>query len=229
MGCFGAYGWAWNVKSSVVDCEPVPILGGSKEASLPSVEFIESFLIFFYGSTNVFLEHLAAWGQAWSSQDLEHVSISLMFFGGGLVCPMLCNILERLSNWQQCGMLVESQWVRGLLHTTILLNSTTRVSTVGEVQEIRQAPKTYAISLNPLPSLVILLLGVMMSSHHQESMVSTMLHKQWGKLLVASALARAVTFLLSYLSPHEHSQLPYISGISSELLQLEPRIGHVLH
>jgi hypothetical protein len=28
---------------------------------------------------------LAAWGDAWTAQDLEHVSISVMFFGGGLV------------------------------------------------------------------------------------------------------------------------------------------------
>ena len=33
----------------------------------------------------MFLEHLAAWGDAWSAQDLEHLSITIMFFGGGLV------------------------------------------------------------------------------------------------------------------------------------------------
>jgi hypothetical protein len=58
---------------------------GHRKASMPSAEFVESFLIFFYGSTNVFLEHLGAWGQAWSAQDLEHISITIMFFGGGLV------------------------------------------------------------------------------------------------------------------------------------------------
>lgn len=46
---------------------------------------MESFVIFLYGCTNVFLEHLAAWGDEWTAQDLEHVSISIMFFGGGLV------------------------------------------------------------------------------------------------------------------------------------------------
>lgn len=49
------------------------------------METIESFVIFLYGITNVFLEHLSAWGQAWVPQDLEHVAISLLFIGGGLV------------------------------------------------------------------------------------------------------------------------------------------------
>jgi hypothetical protein len=48
-------------------------------------------LIFIYGSTNVFLEHLAAWGGAWSATDLEHVSISIMFFGAGLVRFSSCS------------------------------------------------------------------------------------------------------------------------------------------
>lgn len=51
----------------------------------PSAEFTESFLIFFYGSTNVFLEHLAAWGSEWTAEDFEHISITIMFIGGGLV------------------------------------------------------------------------------------------------------------------------------------------------
>ncbi|KAH0544008.1 hypothetical protein FGG08_001776 [Glutinoglossum americanum] len=76
MGCFADLGWAWNIKPSPV--------AGSWKTSIPSAEFVESFVIFLYGTTNVFLEHLAAWGDAWTAQDLEHVSISVMFFGGGL-------------------------------------------------------------------------------------------------------------------------------------------------
>jgi len=77
-GCFSEIGWAWNIKPphSVVD---------SSSPRRPSAEFVESFLIFFYGSTNVFLEHMTAWGKEWSAQDLEHVSLTVMFFGGGLV------------------------------------------------------------------------------------------------------------------------------------------------
>ena len=78
MGCFAELGWAWNIKPSKSEI-------GSWKASLPTAEFTESFVIWLYGATNVFLEHLAAWGGAWTAQDLEHVSISIMFFGGGLV------------------------------------------------------------------------------------------------------------------------------------------------
>ncbi len=78
MGCFAELGWAWNIKPSKSEI-------GSWKASLPTAEFTESSVIWLYGTTNVFLEHLAAWGGAWTAQDLEHVSISLMFFGGGLV------------------------------------------------------------------------------------------------------------------------------------------------
>lgn len=55
--------------------------------------------------------------------------------------------------------------------------------------------------MNPVPGLIILLLGVMMSSHHQESMLSTMIHKQWGTMFVGFAFSRAVTYILQYISP----------------------------
>jgi hypothetical protein len=82
MGAFTEYGWAWNVKP------PQEVVGRWK-SRVPSAEFTESFVICLYGASNVFLEHLAAWGGAWSAQDLEHVSITIMFFGGGLVSVVL--------------------------------------------------------------------------------------------------------------------------------------------
>ena len=78
MGCFADFGWAWNIK-------PGKDIVGSRRAWVPSAEFTESFVIWFYGASNVFLEHLSAWGKAWSPMDLEHISITIMFFGGGLV------------------------------------------------------------------------------------------------------------------------------------------------
>jgi hypothetical protein len=65
---------AWNIRPSTPD-----------RHSWLSPEFIESSLIFIYGSTNIFLEHLAGWGNAWTARDLEHVSITVLFIGGGLV------------------------------------------------------------------------------------------------------------------------------------------------
>lgn len=190
MGCFAEYGWAWNVRP------PVGMVSARK-AKVPSAEFVESFVIFLYGSTNVFLEHLAAWGDAWTAEDLEHVSISIMFFGGGL-----------------CGMLVESRKVRDLLNVSLSRWSSSQgqypsrnrgfdVDRSNSLPDIEQwtPPKTYSFSMNPFPAMIILLLGLMMSSHHQHSMVSTMVHKQWGTLFVGFALARAVTYVLTYLSP----------------------------
>lgn len=175
MGCFADMGWAWNMKPPLGVVSP-------RKTRIPSAEFVESFVIFIYGATNVWLEHLAAWGSAWSAQDLEHVSISIMFFGGGL-----------------CGMLVESKRVREFLNTAILNSSAARGPQ--HIRELLTPPKTYAISMNPFPGLIILLLGLMMSSHHQSSMVSTMVHKQWGTLFVGFALSRAVTYIMTYISP----------------------------
>ena len=73
-GSFAELGWAWNAR---------PKQANNKRR--PSAEFVESALIFFYGSTNVFLEHLGRWGGEWSPQDLEHISITILFIGGGLV------------------------------------------------------------------------------------------------------------------------------------------------
>ncbi|KAL8973341.1 MAG: hypothetical protein Q9183_000034 [Haloplaca sp. 2 TL-2023] len=189
MGCFAEYGWAWNIRP------PVGMVS-SRKAKVPSAEFVESFVIFLYGSTNVFLEHLAAWGEAWTAQDLEHVSISIMFFGGGL-----------------CGMLIESKTVRDLLNASLSPWNASQDQQPHKDQW--SPPKTYSFSLNPFPGLIILLLGMMMSSHHQHSMVSTMVHKQWGTLFVGFALARAVTYILTFLSPPS-SYLP--SRPPSELI-----------
>ncbi|KAI2820867.1 hypothetical protein CBS63078_5003 [Aspergillus niger] len=176
LGCWADLGWAWNVKPSS------PIVGKCK-AKIPTGEFTESFVIFLYGVTNVFLEHLTGWGGAWTATDLEHVSISIMFFGGGL-----------------CGMLFESKRVKGWLNSTVL-QYPSHMSAHTSADTAWQLPDTQGVSLNPMPALVILLLGMMMGSHHQDSMVSTMVHKQWGNLLVGFALARGMTYVIMYLKP----------------------------
>lgn len=78
MGCCADWGWGWNRK-------PSPDVVGKWAARVPSAEMLESFVICMYGVTNVGLEHLANPGGEWAAIDLEHVSITLMFFGGGLV------------------------------------------------------------------------------------------------------------------------------------------------
>ena len=94
---------------------------------------------------------------------------------------------------------MESKRIRNLFNSTFLSHPFHHG--VNSSVEEWQAPKTYGSSPNPFPGMIILLLGIMMSSHHQASMVSTMIHKQWGTLLVGAALARGVTYILTYLSP----------------------------
>ncbi|RAH74778.1 Ytp1 family protein [Aspergillus aculeatinus CBS 121060] len=176
LGCWADLGWAWNVK-------PSSAIVGKWKAKVPTGEFTESFVIFLYGASNMFLEHLTGWGGKWTATDFEHVSISIMFFGGGL-----------------CGMLFESKRVKSWLNSTVL-QYPSHMNAHASSDTAWQLPDTQGVSLNPMPALIILLLGMMMGSHHQDSMVSTMVHKQWGNLLVGFALARGVTYLLMYLKP----------------------------
>ena len=192
MGAFSEFGWAWNLRPEY------PIVSRWK-SRVPSAEFTESFVIWLYGASNVFLEHLNAWGQAWTHMDFEHLSITILFFGGGLL-----------------GMMIESSRARELMNTTIVLQkdrdegevanprSALRFHASGAAEEpddLWEQPKTYRTSLNPLPGLVIMLLGIMMSSHHQSSMVSTMMHSQWGTLFCGFAMARAATYIILFVKP----------------------------
>lgn len=106
----------------------------------------------------------------------------------------------------KCGMLIESTGIRNLLNINTPKASINRPVespfTEGEDGESSwQPPKSYKISMNPIPALMVLLLGIMMSSHHQSSMVSTMIHKQWGTLLMGASFARGLTYIIFYLSP----------------------------
>ena len=65
----------------------------------------------------------------------------------------------------------------------------------------KRAPEQYEFSINPIPALVIMLLGIMMSSHTQQEMTSAMVHKQWGQLLTGASFARGFTYVIMYLKP----------------------------
>ena len=95
-------------------------------------------------------------------------------------------------------MLIESKRVRRLLNSASV---TLDVHVIGQSLESLQEPRTYGFSTNPMPAIILLLLGLMISSHHQISLVSTMVHKQWGSLFLTAALARGVSYILVYLSP----------------------------
>lgn len=190
MGAFSEFGWAWNVR-------PQQPLVAKWKTYVPSAEFTESFVIWLYGASNVFLEHLGASTSEFTAQDFEHISITVLFFGGGLL-----------------GMLIESTWLRSLMSTQVeLQKSQTTSSTLGASrpaiinEEGEQEPEEWLqvssekTSLNPMPALTIMLLGMMMSSHHQHSMVSTMLHALWGKAFSAFAVSRIATYVIMFLRP----------------------------
>jgi len=189
MGAFADFGWAWNVR-------PGHPLVSRWKSRIPSAEFTESFVIWLYGASNVFLEHMNNWGGEWSPQDFEHVSITILFFGGGLF-----------------GMMIESRaWREPTSAPTWLQKEKERdednTSGFKDVSgpmlhpdQRWQRPSTYDFSLNPMPALTIMFLGMMMSGHHQNSMVSTMMHAQWGMLFTGFACSRAVTYLMLYIKP----------------------------
>jgi hypothetical protein len=100
-------------------------------------------------------------------------------------------------------MLIESTWIRDLLNTTVAETAFQHPDHAyhDEERDALQAPRQYEFSINPIPALVILLLGIMMSSHTQQSMISSMVHKQWGNLLTGASFARGFTYVLLYLKP----------------------------
>jgi len=62
-------------------------------------------------------------------------------------------------------------------------------------------PEHYSFSICPVPALIIFILGVSMSGHSQTSMVSSMMHAQWGRLFMGFSLARLATYALMYVKP----------------------------
>ena len=169
---------------------------------IPTLEFLESFLIWAYGASNIFLEHLSNWGGEWSATNFEHISITLLFFGGGLM-----------------GMLVESPRIQRMLDGGLLAQASQHedVDEAGpqiRLQTIlRERPK---ISLNPLPSLTIMLLGLMMSSHYQHTELGSKIHAQWGNLFCGSTLARITTLTMLYhKSPSHPPTRPPTESITS--------------
>ena len=106
-------------------------------------------------------------------------------------------------------MLIESARIRELCNMNITIGAAlARVSSGSSHYNDKRPdrdeatpPRQYSFSMNPIPALVILLLGMMMSSHTQGTMASSMIHKQWGNLLAGAAFARALTYVIVYLKP----------------------------
>lgn len=178
-GAFQNKGWAWNHR----------FLSGRKAQSgwlrwqpngLWTMEFIECSLILFYGSTNIFLEHLANPGGEWAAKDLQHVSIAFIYLGCGL-----------------CGVLVENK-----LSTWRHQKATEHLALVADAKDVSKVTKAHpGYSPNPFPILTIYWTGILMSQHQQASPLSTEIHKQWGGLFVIGCAFRLMTYILATLTP----------------------------
>lgn len=177
-GAFQDKGWAWNHRfvgaaGSAGWLRPQP-------RGLWTMEFVESALILVYGSTNIFLEHLAGAGGAWTAKDLQHVLIAFIYLGCGL-----------------CGVLLEyrlSQWRFD--------KAVDNLAASADAKMVAAVTKAHpGFSPNPFPILTIYWTGILMSKHEQASALSTDIHTQWGLMFVVGCAFRMVSYILLLLSP----------------------------
>ncbi|KAJ5346837.1 uncharacterized protein N7506_000090 [Penicillium brevicompactum] len=172
IGCWANFGWAWNKR-------PSAHIVGNRRYRIPSVEAVESFVIFLNSVTSIFLESLSKWGDVWSAADLQRASVSMLLFGGGLA-----------------GMLLESTYIRRWINNTIL-----QTLAQGSLDEAWQPSNSQCGSLNPIPVLVMFLFGLITRSRYQDCRNPTLLHYRWDTMLVGFALARGMTYLLLFIKP----------------------------
>jgi Protein of unknown function (Ytp1) len=132
LGSFSEYGWAWN-------CSPT--------GQYVSAEFVESFVIFLYGITNTWMERFGAHpGDPYTTKQIQHISIAVMFWFAGLVGMGLeCHRLRR--------------WLAAL--------STTSLNGSNPSSDAITEPASYRGGFNPFPALVIGVTGAAMSAHFQ--------------------------------------------------------------
>lgn len=156
-GAFSQHGWAWNRVVSYQKC---------KVPGFVSMELVESILILFYGSTNIFLERLAASDGPWNAKDLQHALIAFIFIGLGM-----------------CGVIVDLE-----------LGQWRRHRAIQGIQGAQDG--TPGFLLNPFPAIAIMCTGIIMSKHQQSSMLATEIHVLWGTLLVVACIFRGVTYLI---------------------------------
>ncbi|KAF3994206.1 hypothetical protein FT663_00176 [Candidozyma haemuli var. vulneris] len=195
-GAFRAKGWAWN--HCFISAKKA-YQGWFKwqPTGLWSMEFVESSLILFYGSTNIFLEHLASTDGEWTTKDLQHVSIAFIFLGCGL-----------------CGVLVEKK-----LNDFRYQKAIEHMALVAESKDVARVAKAMpGFSPNPFPILTIYWTGVLMSKHEQASQLSTAIHTQWGNLFVVGCMFRLLTYVLQMVTPINSKSLTRPSSPMTELV-----------
>ncbi|KAJ8481258.1 hypothetical protein ONZ45_g15361 [Pleurotus djamor] len=164
LGSFSSLGWAWNRAPSG---DPV------------SAEFVESLVIFTYGITNTWMERFGANpGDPFTTKQIQHISIAVMFWFAGLV-----------------GMGIETKTIRNWLAAATLADAKPRQN------ESVEEPSSYRGSFNPFPALVIGVTGAAMAAHYQPYVFEVQIHMVWGNLLLAFSVLRCLTYFFLWLSP----------------------------
>ncbi|KAI9447807.1 hypothetical protein H4582DRAFT_2137979 [Lactarius indigo] len=166
LGSFSEFGWAWN---------------RAPTGQHVSAEFVESFVIFFYGITNTWMERFGAQpGDPYTTKQVQHISIAVMFWFAGLI-----------------GMGLESRRLRRWLaavSTASFMASNRNIDAVAE-------PASYGASFNPFPALVIGVTGAAMSAHFQKYLFQVQIHALWGYCLTGFAFLRCLTYFFVWISP----------------------------
>ena len=115
-------------------------------------------------------------GTPFSTKEIQHISIAVMFWFAGLV-----------------GMGIESKTIRRWL-------AIPAASLSSDVQG-PASPPSYRGSFNPFPALVIGVTGLAMAAHAQVYLFQVQIHSLWGQLLAGFALLRCLTYFFLWLSP----------------------------
>ncbi|KAL6449537.1 hypothetical protein SBY92_004451 [Candida maltosa Xu316] len=197
-GSFVNKGWAWNHKY-ISRTEKQGFWFSLQNKGLWTMELIESSLILFYGSTNIFLEHLSNAGGEWSPKDLQHVSIAFIFIGCGL-----------------CGVITELKLQDWRYEAAIAALEKSGSTTTEEVSNIIKASPGF--SPNPFPIITIFWTGYLMSNHQQASELSTEIHTQWGNIFVGGCAFRLLTYMMLLLSSKTSKDLSRPSRPITELV-----------
>ncbi|KIM46022.1 hypothetical protein M413DRAFT_300680 [Hebeloma cylindrosporum] len=167
LGSFADLGWAWNLSPS---------------GNFYTAEFTESFVIFLYGLTNTWMERFGAKaGDPFTTKQIQHISIAVMFCFAGLV-----------------GMGIESKRIRNWLASSTFASST---HAEDMPREAVVEPLSYMGSFNPFPALVIGVTGAAMAAHAQTYLFQVQIHALWGNLLVAFGVLRCLTYFFLWLGP----------------------------
>jgi len=166
LGTFADIGWAWNRPPS---------------AGFVTAEFTESCVIFLYGASNMWMERFGAKaGDPFTTKQIQHISIAIMFCFAGLI-----------------GMGIESKRIRNwLAASTFALFGSSTVE-----QDAVAEPPSYSASFNPFPALVIGVTGAAMSAHAQTYLFQVQIHMLWGNMLVGFSVLRCLTYFFMWLGP----------------------------